>query len=459
MPRISALADLTLPLLPETAAALDASLALRKTRNADLQRILLSDPAAAIAVLRAVARRKPETAEDLVDLAHAVSLLGQAGLDTLMQDTPVLNEADAARSLALRQHYAHAAHAAHYARAWATLRGWANAEGVAMAALLHNPAPLALAAADPESALRALNAAWAGVPWQIAYGAELGHDVRTANVELCRQCTLPRTVTAALRLAASATPAARLAAVAADLGRTTSLGWHPDETSLQLETLAQLLEVEHDAAGALLSRQAVEAARELAPLGYPTAAFDLLRLSGETGLDAEEEARLQTVLARQARKQAEASRADARRAAQVAITRAMRGMLEDTGVVRSVFFMLTRDRRNLHARLALGTLADDPLRELVIGLSGKHLFDRLLLKPQSIWVHAENREKYAALLPVELRQLDRRGEFFAMSLIVEDRPVGVFFGEGERLSEDCYRRFRGLCRDASAAVAGNRHAA
>jgi len=367
----------------------------------------------------------------------------------------VLRDADATRALALRQHYAQAAHAAAYALDWAARRGWPNGESIAMAALLHNPAALVLAGSDPEAALRALNASRSGVPWQIAYGAELGHDVRGVNAQLCAKYGLPRVVGAALRHDAAPSPAARLAALAGELGRVTLCCWHADELTLHGEALARSLDIEPDRAVPELSRTAVDAARELAPLGYPTAAFDLLRLSGDAVLDAEEEARLEQVLARQARRAAQTARADPRRVTQVAITGALRGMLQEAGAARSVFFMLTRDRRTLRARLALGMREDDPLRQLEIALTRRHLFERLLAKPQSVWVRPANRQKYNTLLPEELRVPVPEANFFAMSLIVSNRPLGLFFADGPALCDAGYRRFRALCAEAGVAVAGN----
>ena len=57
------LATATLPIMQETARELRRLLDLRSTRNQQLQDVLLSDPAAAIAVFRELGQRAPVPAK------------------------------------------------------------------------------------------------------------------------------------------------------------------------------------------------------------------------------------------------------------------------------------------------------------------------------------------------------------------------------------------------------------
>ena len=87
-PRIRPLAETTLLIMRETAQELRRLLGLHSTRNQELQRIALSDPAAAIAVFRRLEQARPGACQQVTDAAHAVSLIGMDPFRRLLDALP-----------------------------------------------------------------------------------------------------------------------------------------------------------------------------------------------------------------------------------------------------------------------------------------------------------------------------------------------------------------------------------
>ena len=132
----------------------------------------------------------------------------------------------------------------------------------------------------------------------------------------------------------------------------------------------------------------------------------------------------------------------------------MKRMQSEAGIGRAVFAMLNRERTELRARMALGCDKQDPIRQFRLDPRHKHLFGLLVGKQQSIWVKPDNRARYAAYLkPLPLDERSQPG-FYAMSLFVREKPLGLIFADCGSLSEAGYKQFRVLCREVTRTLAG-----
>ncbi|MFC4161558.1 hypothetical protein [Chitinimonas lacunae] len=128
---------------------------------------------------------------------------------------------------------------------------------------------------------------------------------------------------------------------------------------------------------------------------------------------------------------------------------AIRAMTEGLGLRRVVFGLLLAGQNALRTRYLVGVAADDPLRSFQVDLNLPHLFTQLMLKPQSVWLAEANRAKLESMLPRGLRAVIGEGEFFAMSLFVEDKPVGLFYADNRRgaaLNDSQYAAFKHICQ-------------
>ena len=114
-----------------------------------------------------------------------------------------------------------------------------------------------------------------------------------------------------------------------------------------------------------------------------------------------------------------------------------------------LFGIPTRDRRAVCARYFCGVDTDSPLRQFHFERGGPNLFALLVAKPRNIWVHAGNRERLMRLVNAETREMIDESEFFASSVFLRSRLLGVCYGDAfqstQGLDERRYERFKHLC--------------
>ena len=445
------LAETTLPIMRETAQELRRLLGLHSTRNQELQRVLLSDPAAAIAVFRRLEQARPGACEQVTDAAHAVSLIGLDPFRHLLDALPEIDpgKRDQAGGNPAGA-YSDAAHAAFYAGALSDHKGLVSNQEIPTAALLQNPAVLALWTADPEAALRAHNAVRDGVSAEIAFGAELGEPLEDANRRLATAWAFPQLAQQAMRDREFGSARPRMVRIADNLARTTSAGWQREDTHAATDQLSDFLDVSRDQACAWLHQQATEAARSLSRYNYPLPGFALMFMPGEIDDDENDDHDIPLLGGRRPQEQpVKATQAPDLHTTMAGIMRRIR---DESGAARVVFAMLNQDRSRLRTRLALGGNADDGLRSLDLDLSQKNLFTLLLGKTQSVWLHPGNTAKYQGHLPASLRPMLAPEGAYMMSLFIREKPLGLLYGDGGQLSEAGYRQFRALCREACDAL-------
>ncbi len=448
------LSEITLPVMQQTGSRLRQLLKQPSTQHQRLQQVLLCDPAAAMAVFRELERIRPGSAEQVSDIAHALSLIGLEGFRRLLDSLPEHPRglADLAQTTGPALAYSQCAHAAAYATALARHADIQALHEIATAALLQNPAMLALWAVEPDSAQRATYVMRDGVPVDIAFGTELGEPLADANRRLGEVWAFPRLARQAMDDWDEFNPRLQAIKLADDLAQLGAAGWaHADETRVTAP-LAHFLGVDDDQATSWLHRCAVDNARELAPLGYPLPGFELMFLPGERELDDDHEIPELGAW----RKRLAAKQTPAMPDLHKAMSAIMRDIHKDTGATRIVFMMLSPDRRRLRTRLALGGVADDPIRRLDLATKQRNLFTALLTKPQSLWLQTENLRKYRPYLTADLAAaVDTRGSFM-MSIFAHERALGLIYADGSRLNAEAYARFRQRCREAADTLSGGK---
>jgi HD-like signal output (HDOD) protein len=450
------LATATLPIMKETARELRRLLDLRSTRNHQLQDVLLRDPAAAIAVFRELNQARPGASETVADAGHAVSLIGLEPLRRLVDTLPeVASRKDGKTGMSgAETAYSQAAHAAFYANALAEHKGPAGSREVPTAALLQNPAILALWNNDPESALRASNAVRDGVPTNVAFGAELGEPLEEANRRLASAWALPSLAKQAMGDWDDFNPRPMMVKLADGLAQTTAASWQHEDKETYIALLSEFLDLSQDQATSWLHQQASSAARSLGRFGYPLPGFELIFMSGEAGDQHDDEDDHWVPVFGAPRPQDLPQQRSPATDLHSTMADVMRRIRAQTGSARVVFAMLNQDRTRLRTRLALGGKPEDGLRRLDLDLSQKNLFTALMGKPQSLWLNRDNAKSYHGYLPPALRRLMGAHGAYMMSLFVRDRPLGLLYGDGSSLSEQGYRQFRDLCLEASEALGG-----
>lgn len=441
---LSGLDQLTLPIMPHTAEALRRLLGRGNTLNQDYQAVMVRDPAAMIALYRRIGQANPNAADSITDASHAISLLGLENFRQLVEQLPVVATGQTPFTQTPALAYSEAAHAAFFARELHSTRWGDNGNDVPIAALLQHPAILALWVTDHESALRASNATRDGVSFDLAFSAELGRPLTQVERDLAESWSLPRLVRDTIGDSDNMLHHARSVRLAENMAQVAAAGWPAAQLALVYEQLGDYLKVESDAAASWWNQRAVDAARSLSGMGYPLAITEALYLPAE---DRDEDIPLP-------RSWRVRQKPDGTPGLQSVLTDIMRRIQQDIGAKRVVFGMIDKQHTRLQARMAVGGSKEDPIRKYVLSLADQHLFSLLMKKPQAIWYNNGNSAKYRQLMPEQMKAVLSSDGFYAMSLFVKNRPIGMLYADGDLPGDDGYRLFRRLCNEAGAALAG-----
>lgn len=131
----------------------------------------------------------------------------------------------------------------------------------------------------------------------------------------------------------------------------------------------------------------------------------------------------------------------------------LKGLHTGLGLSRILFAMTLPDGRRLKSRFTLGIRPEDPLRHFAFDLDARDLFGQLMGKMQGVWVNEGNREKLWPMVHPTLQKMIGSGDFYAMSLHVDGKPVGLIYadrGHGEcGLDPHTYTDFKMLCLQAA----------
>lgn len=131
----------------------------------------------------------------------------------------------------------------------------------------------------------------------------------------------------------------------------------------------------------------------------------------------------------------------------------LKGLHTGLGLSRILFAMATPDGLQVKARFTLGIPAEDPLRHFAFGLQTRDLFGQLMVKMQGVWMNQGNREKLWPMIHPALQKMIGSGDFYAMSLHANGKPVGLIYadrGHGEcGLDAHTYTDFKMLCLQAA----------
>jgi len=127
----------------------------------------------------------------------------------------------------------------------------------------------------------------------------------------------------------------------------------------------------------------------------------------------------------------------------------LKGLHSGLGLSRILFAMTMPDGRQMKSRFTLGIRPEDPLRHFVIDLDARDLFGQLMGKMQGVWINEGNRAKLWPMVHPTLQNMIGSGDFYAMSLHVDDKPVALIYadrGHGEcGLDPHTYTDFKMLC--------------
>jgi len=391
-------------------------------------------------------------------------------------------------------------HAAFQAWDWAHINNDHAPEEIMLAALLHDVAEMALWVTAPEKMhqfrkLMLKDRIPTDEAQYIAFGESLEHFSR----EIAARWQLPELVNDALRPENANNPRIRGVMLAVQLARTTERGWYWEKAERIMPQIADYLGAPIDEVIPHVHKNAIRTAREAPFYEARQAAALLPMLPGGEQLSIDDEfpepitkanaqvsktsasttvAKIADAGSAQTAHQINASSTPEQAPATTVclspqppiynkalrelhqgigtlnssdlMRKAVHCMHDGIGLNRAVFTLLTKHPDKLVSRFIIGSDNDPIFSRFAITLNKPHLFTRLMEKQVSLWVNDDNRAKYWPLIPGDFKTLIKTNSFFAMSIHVKDKPVGLFYAD--RRSIDCkldaasYKQFRQVCQ-------------
>ena len=135
--------------------------------------------------------------------------------------------------------------------------------------------------------------------------------------------------------------------------------------------------------------------------------------------------------------------------------------LQQALLLEDIFFaLLDKDKQSLQVRFAINhQQQEDALNGVRFSLE-KNLFGRLMNKPAAVWVKPENLKQYRPLIRFRQKQIASAQSFFAMSVFINEKPIGLLFGNrnsGRGLTENEFKYFKKICKSVSLAIERTSH--
>jgi HD-like signal output (HDOD) protein len=465
--------------------------------------VILKDPGLALHTLQQLHSGSNKVLRaEVSSMAQAAMLLGMERVQELPRGRPQFERSLRGQAKAGYSRAAcRAFHAAFQAWDWAHIKNDHAPEEILLATLLHDVAEMALWVSAPEKMhlLRKLifkDRLHTDEAQYLALGESLEHFSR----QIATQWHLPALVHEALRPENADKPRVRGVMLAVQLGRAAERGWYSPKMHSTLEQVAEYLGHSLDETTNHIHKNAVRAAREAPYFESRPAAALLPLLPGDDHILIEDEfpeseAEIETAPHPMPRPEPAANEPTATPsqqasgsmpAAEVAETSeicltpqpdvfqealsslksgigkmdlnelmrsVVHGLHHGVGLNRVVFTMLSPDRTRLVSRFIAGADNDPIFGRFQISLARPNLFTRLMEKPVSLWINSGNRDKYWRAIPEEVRALIKTNTFYTMSVIIKDKPVGLFYADRRsidcQLDEASYQQFRMLCQLAT----------
>ncbi len=437
--------------------------------------VVLRDPLMTLKLLRlANSARRGRLGTEITSVEHAIMMLGAVPLFKKFTSLVALEDMLAQQPLALTsvlQVYSRSLHAAYQARQWAIQHQDIRVEEVYIAALLHDMSNIMLWVYAPQRAREIRDAVWREhLHYGVAHEKIMGFSVADFRLALAAAWRFPEMLAELVDCRNAGVPRAQGVLLGVSIAHMAERGWYGARMEATLEAMADNLNLPLETTTWLVHQTAVAAARHWQWYGVPPAAAWLPMLPGTweeehspvAALNLKEDGgdsvclmpdpfSLQQVM------DEISAHLDGSLDLHDMMTLVLRGMHEGLGLNRIVFSLISRDREFLKTKYVHGVAPASPLRQFEVDLRSSNLFVRLLEKMQGVWFSSANAKTLAPMIPPEVQKIIGAGEFFAMSIFVHGKPVGLFYADREHgecsLDEHSYIEFKKLCVRAADGLA------
>ncbi len=475
------LKDRSLPILTTTRDQIEALGALENVSMANFSNVVLTDPGLTLTLLRAASQRQSKHLQgEILTIDSATMLLGISNTEKLIQEMQTVEEAiDEDKQSLYMQIVARTYHGAFQAYGMARIRVDTLPEEIFTASMLREVPGLMMLAHSP-TMITDIKL----IEEESLQKGELGFTFRQLSQRLSQEWRLSAFIQLSFNEdTPENNPRLTDLKLASTVAQESENGWDSSKMERLIEDIAAHLRIDLAMAKSEIQLSAVQSAEETPFYGVETAATRLMneqsnKDSTDTGEAQGQQGRTSSLEYESATTSRSATHTQDGFDAPQATTKLVRndtilmqaindldlmlqgkvelptmmkllktGFYEGLGLKQSFFAMLSKDRKYLVNRYIFGV--DKGFFNLHIPVVRGNIFERLLEKPQALWVNEKNKEKVMPLIPMDFNRLIDVDEFFVMTICIKQRPLGIVYGDRhgntEKLNKDDYEKFRQLC--------------
>ncbi|MHB1240112.1 MAG: HDOD domain-containing protein [Gammaproteobacteria bacterium] len=465
-----------MPVFAGTARDLSRIAASDGSSAAELARVVLQDAGMTARVLRV--SNSPfynQSGHRISTISRAVVVLGFDAVRSICLSIAVVEAMASGRGKErVTRGMARSFHAAVQARTFAIKRKDDAPEEVFIATLLYHLGSLAFWSFSEELADQ-LDAALRrpGQDPRAAERAVLGFELRDLTRELTHEWQLGELLEHAVDDKQDEDPRVRNVALGHELAAEAEAGWDAPEMDALLDRVAESLYLPLDQVTRLVHANADEAAKTAVYYGAGYADSLIPRPRSAKRPGAAQSAPGTGAGADTVAEAAPAPFPEPDPMLQLQILRELSGLLETNpdfnlllemvlegvhrgiGLDRTLFALLTADRRTLKARYALGWGPEDVRERFTIDTTHRspNIFVHTLEEGESLWVTQPPEPRLAPLLTPQVAALTGANGFFVMPIVVQNRTIGLFYADrepsGRPLDAESYTSFKHFCQQAN----------
>ena len=132
----------------------------------------------------------------------------------------------------------------------------------------------------------------------------------------------------------------------------------------------------------------------------------------------------------------------------------LEGIYRGVGLDRTVFAMLTSDKKAIKAKYALGKDNQNFIKKFHFSLQTNNIFSKLIPNPEAIWVHDSQDKKLE--ISEDIRLVLASKEFYVAPLVLSGRTVGLIYADRQpsarELDNESFESFKHFVQQASQAL-------
>lgn len=454
------LGDKPIPILTNTIKDLAVACKSDSTTVNKIVEIVERDPGLTVQLLRTCSLKAHGSLQaDVNSVQQALMMLGTQTVSNLASSLPTVekNLPEKARTQVLFT-FTRAYYAGLQAFDWAVQRRDMTPDEVFASAQLHFLGEMIISIFAPEKLREIYHMRTEEhVASEEAQYIILGFTLDQLSLEIAQRWHLPNLVSEALHPENARFPRAYGVMLAVQLARYATTSWTDPKTMQLMANAAEWQGEENiDSIIANCHSTAAAAARGSAYYGVKPAAIQLVQLPTNQKMETTETGTMAQTTGICLSPQVDLIKTQLHKLVDtklntqsdmIAIT--MKAMHDGIGLNRVVFAALDTENNSLLAHAVAGTENDPNFNRFHLSLKQPHLFYHLMEKMQGIWISDKNREKFWPLVPKEFQHMIMLNSFFAMSIFVNNKPVGLVYAD--RHTKDCtldthsYQYFKTVC--------------